>query len=301
MGNKAMKDDVRDFIRYMIVEQGLSANTVDSYRRDLEQYMAYISENCGIQDWNGVDRSMIAQYLFQLKDKGRSAATIARQTASIRQFHRFLLRENRTSRDPSHHIGAPKTERRLPKVLSTREVEALLYAPDTTTPAGIRDRAMLEVLYATGVRVSELVQLDLDDLHLAMGFVRCMGKGGKERLVPLGRAAIQATEQYLAEARPKLAKHKTTNAVFLNQRGERLTRQGLWKILKKLALKAGIQQEITPHTLRHSFATHLLENGADLRAVQEMLGHADISTTQIYTHVTKHRLKDIYAATHPRA
>ncbi|WP_077615198.1 site-specific tyrosine recombinase XerD [Caenibacillus caldisaponilyticus] len=296
-----MKDDVRDFIRYMIVEQGLSANTVDSYRRDLEQYMAYISENCGIQDWNGVDRSMIAQYLFQLKDKGRSAATIARQTASIRQFHRFLLRENRTSRDPSHHIGAPKTERRLPKVLSTREVEALLYAPDTTTPAGIRDRAMLEVLYATGVRVSELVQLDLDDLHLAMGFVRCMGKGGKERLVPLGRAAIQATEQYLAEARPKLAKHKTTNAVFLNQRGERLTRQGLWKILKKLALKAGIQQEITPHTLRHSFATHLLENGADLRAVQEMLGHADISTTQIYTHVTKHRLKDIYAATHPRA
>ena len=296
-----MKDDVRDFIRYMIVEQGLSANTVDSYRRDLEQYMAYISENCGIQDWNGVDRSMIVQYLFQLKSKGRSAATIARQTASIRQFHRFLLRENRTSRDPSHHIGAPKTERRLPKVLSTREVEALLYAPDTTTPAGIRDRAMLEVLYATGVRVSELVQLDLDDLHLAMGFIRCMGKGGKERLVPLGRAAIQATEQYLAEARPKLAKHKATNAVFLNQRGERLTRQGLWKILKKLALKAGIQQEITPHTLRHSFATHLLENGADLRAVQEMLGHADISTTQIYTHVTKHRLKDIYAATHPRA
>jgi integrase/recombinase XerD len=194
-------------------------------------------------------------------------------------------------------------ERTLPKVLSLEEVEALLEAPKTNTPIGVRDKAMLELLYATGMRVSELVNLNLSDVHLTMGFVRCYGKGKKERIVPVGSMALNALKVYLETARPKLInpKKRTNDALFLNHHGERLTRQGFWKILKKLAKEANIEKELTPHTLRHSFATHLLENGADLRAVQELLGHADISTTQIYTHVTKTRLKDVYKQYHPRA
>ncbi|KPC99385.1 Tyrosine recombinase XerD [Geobacillus sp. BCO2] len=223
--------------------------------------------------------------------------------ASIRSFHQFLLREKIAAQDPTVHIETPQFERTLPKVLSVEEVEALLAAPQVSTPFGLRDKAMLELLYATGMRVSELVQLNLSDVHLTMGFVRCYGKGRKERIVPIGRMAIEALAHYLEHGRPQLVnpRRRATEALFLNHYGQRLTRQGFWKILKRLAKEAGIEKELTPHTLRHSFATHLLENGADLRAVQELLGHADISTTQMYTHVTKTRLKDVYKQYHPRA
>lgn len=296
-----MEDDVKDFLHYLIVERGLSKNTVSAYRRDLEGYTVFLKEKESLTSLNEVSRSHIIQYLMTLKDQGRASTTLARHTASIRSFHQFLLREKRADRDPSVHIETPKTERKLPKVLSVKEVEALLEAPKHDSPFGLRDQAMLEVLYATGIRVSELVQLDISDVHMTMGFVRCIGKGNKERIIPLGKMANESVRRYLESGRGALLKRKHSDALFLNHHGERLTRQGFWKILKNLALKAHIQKELTPHTLRHSFATHLLENGADLRSVQEMLGHADISTTQIYTHVTKSRLKDIYAAYHPRA
>ena len=221
--------------------------------------------------------------------------------SSIRLFHQFLIRESITKQDPSLHIETPKKARKLPDILSMKEVDKLLAVP-TTTALGIRNKAMLELMYATGLRVTELVSLKINDLHLTMGFLRCMGKGSKERIVPLGNIAIQAINTYLDESRGKLLKKNTdTGILFLNQHGRPMTRQGFWKVLKQITKDANIYKNITPHTLRHSFATHLLENGADLRAVQEMLGHADISTTQIYTHVTKARLKDIYQSHHPRA
>ncbi|SDM79151.1 integrase/recombinase XerD [Fictibacillus solisalsi] len=296
-----MKDHVQDFIHYLIVERGLSKNTVDSYRRDLEQYTLYMEKVESIDAVGKIQRANIVGYLLHLKENGKAATTIARNIASIRSFHQYLLREKISDADPSVHIETPKTERKLPKVLSMKEVEALLDVPDSHQPFGMRDKAMLELLYATGIRVTELVSLDQSDVHLSMGFLRCLGKGNKERIIPLGKMAASAIQVYLESGRPALQKGKSGNALFLNHHGNRLSRQGFWKILKHLAQKANIEKELTPHTLRHSFATHLLENGADLRAVQEMLGHADISTTQIYTHVSKTRLKDIYAAYHPRA
>ncbi|WP_270179131.1 site-specific tyrosine recombinase XerD [Alkalihalobacillus sp. CinArs1] len=296
-----MEDQVQDFLHYLIVERSLSKNTLDAYRRDLAQYIKHLTEQESLTSLQDVRRVHIVNYLYELKDNGRASTTIARNIASIRSFHQFLLREKETDQDPSVHIETPKAERKLPKILSTSEVEQLLEAPDHSTPFGKRDRAMLEVLYATGLRVSELVDLNLEDIHLTMGFIRTIGKGNKERIVPLGKMARDALQLYLDEGRSALLKRKKSDALFLNHHGERLSRQGFWKILKKLALHSNIVKPLTPHTLRHSFATHLLENGADLRAVQELLGHADISTTQIYTHVTKARLKDIYSTYHPRA
>lgn len=296
-----MDDQVQDFLHYLIVERSLSKNTLDAYRRDLAQYKKHLIEKEELTSLNDVRRVHIVNYLYELKDNGRASTTIARNIASIRSFHQFLLREKETDQDPSVHIETPKSERKLPKILSTTEVEQLLEAPDFSTAFGKRDRAMLEVLYATGLRVSELVDLNIEDVHLTMGFIRTIGKGNKERIVPLGRMARDALQTYLDESRSALLKRKKSDALFLNHHGERLSRQGFWKILKKLALHSNIVKPLTPHTLRHSFATHLLENGADLRAVQELLGHADISTTQIYTHVTKARLKDIYSTYHPRA
>ncbi|WNB93652.1 site-specific tyrosine recombinase XerD [Bacillus sp. NEB1478] len=296
-----MNDHVQDFLQYIIVERALSKNTIDSYKRDLIQYVRFLEKVESIESIHKVDRNNIMGYLLFLKENGKASTTLARNIASIRAFHQFLFREKFTSQDPTLHIETPKTERKLPKVLSTDEVEALLETPSTNEPLSKRDKAMLELLYATGIRVSELVQLDLSDVHLSMGFIRCMGKGNKERIIPLGKMAQKAIESYLNAGRSILLKRKKTEALFLNHHGNRLSRQGFWKILKQLAVRAKIDKELTPHTLRHSFATHLLENGADLRAVQEMLGHADISTTQIYTHVTKTRLKDVYSAFHPRA
>lgn len=297
-----MKDELQDFIHFMVVEKGLADNTVKSYERDLESYLHYIQSVLRLKQYNDITRMHIIQFLGQLKGEGKSTRTLARHIASIRSFHQFLLRERIAERDPTIHIESPQQEKVLPKVLSITEVQTMLEAPDLTTVFGMRDRAMLELLYGTGLRVTELLNLDLDDVHLTIGFVRCVGKGNKERIIPIGSAAIEAVEAYLRNARPKLRKKKyKTNALFLNHHGKRMSRQGFWKNVKKIAAEANIKKELTPHTFRHSFATHLLENGADLRAVQEMLGHADISTTQIYTHVSKKRLKDMYAKYHPRA
>ncbi|WP_173916239.1 site-specific tyrosine recombinase XerD [Halobacillus sp. Marseille-Q1614] len=295
-----MKFALEDFFHYLTVERGLSANTIQSYKRDLTQYQLFLVESENVEDWDQISRAHIMKYLYALNDKGRSAATVARLLSSIRLFHQFLIREKITNQDPSLHIETPKKDRKLPKVLSSDDVEKLL-SLQANDPLSIRNKAMLEMLYATGLRVTELISLKVSDLHLTMGFVRCMGKGSKERIIPLGEMAKEALENYLEGPRGKLVNKKRTEELFVNHHGSPISRQGFWKVLKAVALEAGVTKEITPHTLRHSFATHLLENGADLRAVQEMLGHADISTTQIYTHVTKSRLKDVYRSYHPRA
>ncbi|WAA10503.1 site-specific tyrosine recombinase XerD [Fervidibacillus albus] len=297
-----MKNEMQDFLHFLIVEKGLAENTIQSYRRDLNSYTNFLRKQLHVTELNQVNRSDIMQFLSRLKEENKSSRTIARHIASIRSFHQFLLREKVTEHDPTIHIETPHREMTLPKVLNVNEVETLLRSPDVQTPFGLRDQAMLELMYATGMRVSELIQLNVIDVHISMGFVRCIGKGNKERIIPIGRYALNAVETYIKNGRPKLLRPKyRTDALFLNHHGKRLSRQGFWKILKQLAQKAGIQKELTPHTLRHSFATHLLENGADLRSVQEMLGHSDISTTQIYTHVSKSRLKDVYGKFHPRA
>jgi len=297
-----MELQLKDFIHFLLVEKGLAENTLISYERDLKSYIKFLQENEGISHFQNVQRAQIVHFLGFLKEQGKSAKTMARHTASIRAFHQFMLRERIVEQDPSVHIDTPRLERSLPKVLSMNEVERLLDSPKAENHYGKRDKAMLELLYATGIRVSELISLNIDDAHLTMGFVRCIGKGNKERIIPLGKSATNAIQEYLDNGRPNfVSKKHRDDALFLNHHGKRLTRQGFWKILKRLTSEAGIQKDLTPHTLRHSFATHLLENGADLRAVQEMLGHADISTTQIYTHVTKTRLKDVYSKFHPRA
>ncbi|RNC97790.1 site-specific tyrosine recombinase XerD [Lysinibacillus halotolerans] len=299
---KEAKEAILDYLHFLQVERQLSTNTLSSYRRDLESYIEHIHNVQAVQSLKAIERSHILIHLEALRGEGISARTIARHISSIRSFHQFLLREKLTDTDPTVHLEMPQIEQRLPKVLSIEEIERLISAPNREKPQGIRDIAMLELLYGTGMRISELIGLNLDDVHLTMGFVRVFGKGGKERIVPLGKSAIHTLDQYLQIARFKLqGKYPKTDAFFINQRGKRLTRQGCWKLLKEHAKNAHIEKEITPHTLRHSFATHLIENGADLRAVQEMLGHADISTTQIYTHISKTRLSEVYKQFHPRA
>lgn len=290
-----------DFFHYLRIERGLAENTIKSYKRDLTSYIQYIGTVMQKTDWETVVRTDIIGFLYMLKDNGKSSATISRHIASIRSFHRFLIGEQLVKQDASLHIETPKKEQKLPDVLSKQDVETLLTISGNS-PLSIRNKAMLELLYATGLRVSELITLKVSDLHLTMGFVQCLGKGSQERIVPLGNVAKRVIEDYLTHARGILVKRQNDeNVLFVNQHGRPLSRQGFWKILKKAANSARINKTITPHTLRHSFATHLLENGADLRVVQEMLGHVDISTTQIYTHVTKARLTDIYKTYHPRA
>jgi len=295
-----MESLIQEFIDYLGHEKGLATNTLESYSRDLKQYYGFLSGD-STASLENASQSTIVAYLMHLRKQGKATATIARRLAALKAFYQFLVKENYVATDPTGDLSSPKLERKLPKVLTVSEVERLLNQPDLSTPAGKRDKAMLELLYATGIRVSELVNLNLLDVDLKEGFVRCTGKGSKERVVPMGEIAISALKTYLESARPKLVTDPKEKALFVNHHGKRLTRQGFWKIVKKYAAQAQIRKEITPHTLRHSFATHLLENGADIRAVQEMLGHADISTTQIYTHVTKDRLKDVYAKSHPRA
>jgi integrase/recombinase XerD len=296
-----MKKYLQTFIHYLSVERGLSRNTLESYERDVTQYLDFIHK-AGVVSLEQSTKADITRYLLELKNLNRASATVSRTMVSIRSFYQFMVREHFLDQDPSLHMETPKIDKRLPKVLSINEVERLLEAPEQSTPHGMRDKAMLETLYATGIRVSELISLDISSANLSMGFIRCTGKGSKERIIPLGRIASKWLEGYIHTMRTKLMKQsKSEQALFVNHLGTRLTRQGFWKIIKKYARDAAIHKEITPHTLRHSFATHLLENGADLRAVQEMLGHADISTTQIYTHVTKSRMKEVYDQTHPRA
>ncbi len=295
-----MKTYLDGFIYHLAVERGLSKNTLVSYRTDLTGYISFCSKH-GLELLEQADRDMIMSYLFQLQIDGRSPATIARHLASIRSFYRYLVREGTLRKDPSVDLESPRPAKKLPRVLTIEEVDHLLAQPLIGEPAGLRDKAMLELMYATGIRVSELVSLNLVHINIENGYIRCFGKGSKERIVPLGDVAARYLKEYLARGRSKLVKAGSEKALFVNQHGRRLTRQGFWKIIKKYAMKAKIETKITPHTLRHSFATHLLENGADLRSVQEMLGHVDISTTQIYTHLTTKRLRKVYDRSHPRA
>ncbi|WP_306974922.1 site-specific tyrosine recombinase XerD [Alkalibacillus salilacus] len=295
-----MNDATQDFLHFLKIEKGLADNSIQSYRRDLKQYISYLTETEDISSLEAIERHHIRGLLNEMKVNGKSSASITRMISTLRSFHQFIVREYQISHDPTLHIERPKSERQLPKVLTNDEVERLL-SVSGDKPIDLRNQAMFETLYATGLRISELLSLTIDDLHLLMGFVRIVGKGGKERIVPLGKHAQEAIQNYVDYGRHKLLKNQTNQALFLNHRGNTMTRQGFWKVLKKHAREQHIFKEITPHMLRHSFATHLLENGADLRAVQEMLGHADISTTQIYTHVSKARLTEIYKDFHPRA
>ncbi|AXF57809.1 site-specific tyrosine recombinase XerD [Salicibibacter kimchii] len=293
---------IDEFLHYGLVERGFSNNTLASYQRDLYAYTNHLINHEKIEHWNDVQRHHILDYLFSLRAESRSQASLARMTSAIRMFHQFLLREQIIDHDPADLIETPKSGRKLPVILSIAEVEGLLsVAAQKNDAYALRDTAMFELMYGTGLRVSELCSLTLDDTHLEMGFVRCIGKGNKERIIPLGSKAIHALKAYQSKARPSFVKKQSHDILFVNRLGKQLSRQGFWKVLKRHVENAGIKKAVTPHTLRHSFATHLVENGADLRVVQELLGHADITTTQIYTHISRHHLKHIYQTYHPRA
>lgn len=294
-----METWLNQFMTYLQTEKGLAKNSIDSYRRDLLLYVDFL-ESKHVSDLKKVKEDDLTQFLFYLKEKGRAASTISRHLASIRSFYSYLLREQVLYRDPTIHLESPKVEKKLPKILTVNEVERLMSSPDLHDPAGLRDKAMLELLYASGAKVSEMLAVDLEEVNLELGYVKCTNKT-RERIIPLGKYAIDTLGSYLLKGRPGFIKDRDEQALFLNQQGKRLSRQGFWKLIKKYADKANISKDITPHTLRHSFAAHLLENGADLRSVQEMLGHADISTTQIYTQITKTRLREVYSKAHPRA
>lgn len=295
-----MKKWLSQFVTYLKKERGLTQNTIMAYESDLQIFLAFLNEK-NITDVDKVDKACIITFLLYLQKKGRATSTISRNLAVLKCFYQFLMRENDLIKDPTAHLETPKPEKRLPEILTIMETERLLSQPDLTVPIGLRDRAMLELLYATGVRVSELVAINEEDINLKMGFLRCKGTGARERIVPLGDMAIKFVKQYIEEGRQLLVRNRDEKSLFVNHHGKGMSRQGFWKIVKKYASKAEIDKDITPHTLRHSFATHLLENGADLRSVQEMLGHADISTTQIYTHLKEIRLREVYAKAHPRA
>jgi integrase/recombinase XerD len=281
------------FLQYLRIEKGVAPNTIESYRHDLAMYCEHL-DRTAVSEAQSTDVSQFLKFLYTRKLKPRSAT---RAFAAVRGLHRFLVLERATIGNPTVHVEQPRWWKPLPHVLALDEVDRLLAAPDAVTSKGLRDRAMLEVMYATGLRVSELIGLRVDGVNIAVGFVQCVGKGDKERIVPLGASAAAAVGAYLQIRRVR----KPTNYLFLNQRGEKLSRMGFWKILKAYGVQAGIKKKLTPHVLRHSFATHLLEHGADLRAVQAMLGHSNISTTEIYTHVMRERLKEIYKSYHPRA
>jgi len=295
-----MNDMVEEFLSYILVEKGLSDNTVSAYRNDLCKYTNFIEKKKKRLHIQEATRSDISDYMMSLKESGLSANSISRNLVAIKVFHRFLLRERYLKEDVTSVLDSPKPWKRLPEALSVSDVESILKKPNTRTSMGIRDKAAIELMYATGLRVSELVNLVIDNINLEVGFIKCVGKGNKERIVPIGKQAQDALNRYLDKSRPKMIKENQAPSLFISRLGKKISRQSLWKMIKKYARLAGIKQEIMPHTLRHSFATHLLERGADLRVVQEMLGHADISTTQIYTHINKERLKSIHHKFHPR-
>mgnify|MGYP004642642847 FL=1 len=287
-----------NFARYLDEEKHLTQNTLLSYRRDIEQYIEYLEER-KIYDIDKTNKTIVLTYLLSLQKQGRATSTISRHLASLRSFYGYLNRMGMIKKDPTLGLEAPKVEKRLPHILSAGEVERLMEAPDCSDLKGYRDKAMLELLYATGIRVSELILLDESDLNVQMGFVRC--RSSRKRVIPLGSIAVKACADYIENARGAMVKDENETALFVNCNGHRLTRQGFWKIIKQYKTRAGISGELTPHTLRHSFAAHLLENGADLHAIQEMLGHSDISSTQIYSQLLKNRIKEVYQKAHPRA
>ena len=296
-----MHEHLDFYLNYLTVEKGLSKNTLEAYAHDLRTFIEYLEEQTKVRHFGKVERSHVLDYLVHLHEEGLSGKSVARRLVSLRNLYKFLLLERQLKRNPTLNIESPKTWRTLPDVLSIPEVSRLLEVPDKNSPLGGRDRAMLELLYGSGLRVSELITLKLQDVNLTVGYVKPQGKGGKERLVPFGESAQTRIKDYLDCWRDKLDKKGNRHTLFLTRAGEEMTRQMFWKLLKNYSLKAGISKVVSPHTLRHSFATHLLERGADLRSVQLMLGHADISTTQIYTHINKEHIRSVYERFHPRA
>ncbi len=295
-----MLDNLVDqYINYLLVEKGLSDNTIESYSSDLALYLEFLKKN-GVKNVSDSDTAIILKHLIDLRNSGLGAKSRTRHLITLRGFYRFLMQEKIVERDPSRIIDLPKGGLKLPDVLSVEEVKKLLNICDTKKPKGIRDAAMIELLYAAGLRVSELVNVKLQNVSMEAGFVRVFGKGSKERVVPIGLYAKEKIDHYIKSSRPLLLKNVVSQYLFVARAGKPMTRQGFWKQLKKYGQIAGIKKRVTPHSLRHSFASHLLEGGADLRAVQIMLGHVDISTTQIYTHVARKRLKEMHEKYHPR-
>jgi len=301
-----VKEDIGSFLNYLAVEKGFSENTVAAYRNDLYQLASFVEEEAtkrgSIPLWASFGRQEMLGYLLNLKERNYAATTVARKMAAARSFFGFMVAEGNIRENPTQNVSSPKIGRSLPKPITISQARRLLEQPSKlSTPEAKRDRAMLELLYASGMRVSELVSLNLGDVDTEGGYVRCFGKGHKERLIPIYEQAALVVKEYVEEIRPHLIRSTEEEALFLNLRGDRLTRQGLWQILKGYAKSAELDTEVTPHTLRHSFATHMLSGGADLRSVQELLGHANISTTQVYTHLTTEHIRRTYEKSHPRA
>ncbi len=301
-----MREAIDSFLNYLTVEKGFSRNTIDAYRNDLYQLASFAEEEATKQgtvpSWANFDRQLLLSYLLNLKERGYAVTTVARKVAATKSFFGFMVSEGAIKTNPTENVGSPKIGRALPKPISISQVRRLLEQPtNLSTIEAKRDRAMLELLYASGMRVSELISLNLGDVDTKEGSVRCFGKGHKERLIPIYEQAALAVEEYVKETRPQLLHNSGERALFLNRRGKRLTRQGFWQILKGYAKSAGLETGVTPHTLRHSFATHMLSGGADLRSVQELLGHANISTTEVYTHLTSEHIRRAYERSHPRA
>ena len=300
-----MDDHIGHFLNFMSVEKGASGNTVAAYKNDLQQFEVFlvgISGNGRQRDWEQLQRDLIIDYLSNLKQRNYAEATVARKVAALKSFFQYMQAEGVIRRNPAESLESPRVGRSLPKALSVTEVDELLEQPmKKNSPEARRDRAMLELLYATGLRVSELVSLDVEDVNMSGPYVRCMGKGSKERTIPIHEQAAGAVANYLNEGRLPLVKNRKESALFVNRRGERLTRQGFWLILKQYAKEANIATPVTPHTLRHSFATHMLRGGMNLRHVQELLGHANISTTQVYTQIANEHVRQVYEKAHPRA
>ncbi|MFA7283513.1 MAG: site-specific tyrosine recombinase XerD [Candidatus Omnitrophota bacterium] len=294
-----MKELIDSFLDYLSVERALARNTISAYRADLNLYLDFM-EKRGITLLSKISKNDVVEFMLFQKSGGISPTSISRRLAAVRMFHRFLARERILKSDPTALVDSPKLWKKVPDTLSLNEVESLIVQPDTRNWRGVRDKAILETLYATGMRVSELSGLKSDNVNLEIGFLRCIGKGNKERIIPLGKKAIYGIQRYLEASRLRFLKGKSSEFLFLGRGGLKLSRQSVWKMIKRYAKEAGIKKSIKVHTLRHSFATHLLERGADLRSVQEMLGHSNISTTQIYTHIDKERLKSIHKAFHPR-
>lgn len=294
-----MDELIDNFLNYLSVERGLSGNTIVSYRTDLMGFTAYLKAK-GIEALSRTTSNDIVNFMFVQKDKGMSPVSISRRLAAIKSFYRFLVRERVIKSDPTSLVESPKLWKKIPETLTLNEVDALLEQPNVKNALGARDKAILETMYATGMRISEVANLKMDGINLEIGFLRCVGKGNKERVIPMGKKAIHSLQRFLEVSRPKLVRNKDCDFLFVSRFGKRISRQSLWKIIKRYARSARIKKPIKPHLLRHSFATHLLERGADLRSVQEMLGHANISTTQIYTHVNRDRLKTIHRSFHPR-
>lgn len=294
-----MNELLEAFLNYLSVERGLAKNTIISYQKDLNSYIDFLMTK-HIDVLSKTTKNDITNFMLYLKDKGLNTNSIARRLTAIKVFYRFLTRERILKTDPTSLIDSPKLWKKIPTTLTYNELNLLLNQPNIRDKQGIRDKAILETLYATGMRVSEAVNLKVNNLNLDIGFLRCIGKGNKERIIPIGAKAINSINRYLKISRPHLLKNKESEFLFLNRFGKKISRQSLWKIIKKYARACGVKKPIRPHILRHSFATHLLERGADLRSVQEMLGHTNISTTQVYTHINKDRLKTIHKMFHPR-